>query len=243
MRTYEVTDLLQVPVIRVQEGKGKKGKVFPVPKYHALKTYWGSGGIAPRILDLGIRWKWVVSFTPRPLYPRSKSPRHPLDLRLGGPPSRSGRGGEEKIPCSCRESNPSRLVRSLVTILTELPQLLYEGIYEEIRSFDPRNLEIMLVRLRCGPLWKCPYQTAAVCFIVGKKDPVTKYLSSMFACFRAIKPARWLIRQRCKLSFESSWRLSPLQESQVCLPLHSLYHIIKCQTVQGEPIFDVLTFR
>jgi hypothetical protein len=33
-----------------------------------MKTYWGSGGIAPRILDLGTRWKWVVSFTPRPLY-------------------------------------------------------------------------------------------------------------------------------------------------------------------------------
>jgi len=23
-----------------------------LPKHHALKTYWGSGGIAPRILDL-----------------------------------------------------------------------------------------------------------------------------------------------------------------------------------------------
>jgi hypothetical protein len=24
---------------------------------HAMKRYWGSGGIAPRILDLGIRWR------------------------------------------------------------------------------------------------------------------------------------------------------------------------------------------
>jgi len=38
----------------------------------------------------------VVSFTPRPLYPRGKSLRYPLDRRLGGPQSRSGRGGEEK---------------------------------------------------------------------------------------------------------------------------------------------------
>jgi hypothetical protein len=30
-----------------------------------MKTYWGSGGIAPRILDLGTRWRCVVSFTPR----------------------------------------------------------------------------------------------------------------------------------------------------------------------------------
>jgi hypothetical protein len=38
----------------------------------------------------------VVNFTPRPLYPPGKSPRYPLDGRLGGPQSRSGRFGEEK---------------------------------------------------------------------------------------------------------------------------------------------------
>jgi hypothetical protein len=38
----------------------------------------------------------VVSFTPRPLYPQGKSPRYPLDRRLGGPQSRSGYGVEEK---------------------------------------------------------------------------------------------------------------------------------------------------
>jgi hypothetical protein len=65
-------------------------------KHHAMKTYWGSGYIAPRSLDLGTRWRWVVSFTPRPLYPQGKSPWHTLDRKLGGPQSRSGRGGEEK---------------------------------------------------------------------------------------------------------------------------------------------------
>jgi len=39
-------------------------------KHHAMKTYWGNGGIAPRILDLGIRWgEWLAArpgrFTPR----------------------------------------------------------------------------------------------------------------------------------------------------------------------------------
>jgi hypothetical protein len=34
------------------------------------------------ILDLGTRWRWVVSFTPQPLYPREKSPRiHIIILR------------------------------------------------------------------------------------------------------------------------------------------------------------------
>jgi hypothetical protein len=62
-----------------------------------MKVNWGSGDTAPRILDLGTRWRWVVSFTPRLLYPQGKSPwQQPLDRRLGGPQSRSGRGGEEK---------------------------------------------------------------------------------------------------------------------------------------------------
>jgi hypothetical protein len=32
----------------------------------------------------------------RPLSPRDRSPRHPLDRRMGRPPSLSGRGGKEK---------------------------------------------------------------------------------------------------------------------------------------------------
>jgi hypothetical protein len=38
----------------------------------------------------------MVSFTPRPLYPQEKSFWYPLDMRLGGSQSQSGRGGEEK---------------------------------------------------------------------------------------------------------------------------------------------------
>jgi hypothetical protein len=59
--------------------------------HHAVKTYWESGGTAPRILNLGTGWRWVVSFAPRQIYPR-----HPLDRSLGGPQNRSGRGREEK---------------------------------------------------------------------------------------------------------------------------------------------------
>jgi hypothetical protein len=39
----------------------------------------------------------VVSFTTWQLYPRRKNPQYPLDRRLGGPQSRSGRRGEKKI--------------------------------------------------------------------------------------------------------------------------------------------------
>jgi hypothetical protein len=36
-----------------------KGKVVPalLTEHPAIKAYWGSGGIASRILDLGTRWR------------------------------------------------------------------------------------------------------------------------------------------------------------------------------------------
>jgi hypothetical protein len=69
---------------------------YDLTEHHAMKAYWESGGIAPRILNLGTRWRWVVSFTTRPFYLQGKSPWYPLDRGLGGPQSRSGGGGEEK---------------------------------------------------------------------------------------------------------------------------------------------------
>jgi hypothetical protein len=44
---------------------------------------------------------------PAALPPR-KEPQYPLDRKLGGPQSRPGRDGEEKISCLFRESNPGR---------------------------------------------------------------------------------------------------------------------------------------
>jgi hypothetical protein len=61
-----------------------------------MNGYWGSGDTAPRILDIGIRWMWVVSITPWLLYPQGKNPWYPLDRRLGGPQTRFGRRGEDK---------------------------------------------------------------------------------------------------------------------------------------------------
>jgi hypothetical protein len=49
---------------------------------------WGSGYIHPRYLDLYTRWRWVISFTLRPLYRRGKTPgthwiRGLVDSRAG----------------------------------------------------------------------------------------------------------------------------------------------------------------
>jgi len=51
--------------------RGKNGKrkvVLCLNNYHAMKTYWASGGIASHNLNLCTRRRLVVSFTPRPLY-------------------------------------------------------------------------------------------------------------------------------------------------------------------------------
>jgi hypothetical protein len=58
-----------------------------------MKTYGGSGCIDPHFLDLGTSWRWVVSFTLRPLYPGEESPvptgkeagwtSEPVDFRTG----------------------------------------------------------------------------------------------------------------------------------------------------------------
>jgi len=67
-----------------------------------------SGVIAQRIHNLGSRLKWVVSFTPRPLYRR-----YPLDRKLCVPQIQSGLGGEDKtdpftllLEIEPRSSNP-----------------------------------------------------------------------------------------------------------------------------------------
>jgi hypothetical protein len=91
--TWSYTSTPNAPSWR---GKGKGKVALCFTKHHAMKIYWGNGGIAPRIIDLGTRWRWVVSFTPRPLYPQGKNPWYPLNRRLGGPQSRFGHCGEEK---------------------------------------------------------------------------------------------------------------------------------------------------
>jgi hypothetical protein len=50
--------LLRIPKAKVKvKVKVKVQLSLCLTKHHAMKTYWGSGGIAPRILDPGTRWR------------------------------------------------------------------------------------------------------------------------------------------------------------------------------------------
>jgi hypothetical protein len=98
---HEFTVLLQTANTRhhIKNGTHEKVKGKAVPVLNQLSTTpWRHICIGPYFLDLGTSWRWVVSFTLRLLYPRGKSPRYPLDRRLGGPQSRSGVRGENSWP-------------------------------------------------------------------------------------------------------------------------------------------------
>jgi hypothetical protein len=50
-----------------------------------MKVY-GEWRYSSTILDLSTRWRWVISFKPRLLYPWETGPSTHLGIRLGGPP-------------------------------------------------------------------------------------------------------------------------------------------------------------
>jgi hypothetical protein len=65
----------------------------------------GNGGVAPHILDLGSRWRWVVSFTPRPLNPRERAPFTHWIGGWVGPGAGLVALVKKKIPDPCWVSN------------------------------------------------------------------------------------------------------------------------------------------
>ena len=62
---------------------------------HAIRQYSGSRGRAPLIPNLDTRERCVIKIISQMLYPQKEHPK-PLNRRLGGSQSRSGRFGEKK---------------------------------------------------------------------------------------------------------------------------------------------------
>jgi hypothetical protein len=87
---------LPLVVLRVSPPLVKVKLFLFLTKHHAMKAYWRSGGIPPRILwprhsmEVSGHFLRTGRFTP------GKNPRCPLDRRLGETQSRFGHGVEEK---------------------------------------------------------------------------------------------------------------------------------------------------
>jgi hypothetical protein len=71
---------------------------------YAMKACMGgSRGVAPLMLKLFTKWRWILGFTPLPLYPPGS-----LNNKLGWHQSRTGRIGEDRKLCFCQESKPGQ---------------------------------------------------------------------------------------------------------------------------------------
>jgi hypothetical protein len=127
----------------------------------AIKT-WGNGGIAPFILNLGTSWRWVVSFTPRPLYALG------IHWLGGGPPLSVWtlwrrekilpRPGIEPRPCVAVPSELSRHVHIHV---------LKRFILRASSSASSRVIG-MFILFTCTFAWEppCVYFNALMCPVV-----------------------------------------------------------------------------
>jgi hypothetical protein len=102
------------------------------------------------VLHLDTRWRQVISFLPRPMYPWEKGASYPFDRRLDGPHSWSGCGAKEKkIPAIARKW--TLVVQSMaVTILTKLPWL----------SSHPLKASVIIpiILQRWKQYWQCRYE-------------------------------------------------------------------------------------
>ena len=122
----------------------RKEKLFPA---HVINAYSGIRGKVLLIPRLGTAWRWVVSFTPRPLRPRERTTVH-TEKRAGWAPETVWTfGRREKVLAPTGTRNPDPPVPNIVTIqatLLRLHCLLVHGLnvlrYKpEVRWFKSRS--------------------------------------------------------------------------------------------------------
>jgi hypothetical protein len=74
-------------------------------EHNAMKACWG-WRCSSTILDLGTRWRWVVNFMPRPIYPQERAPgTHPIGGCLDAVVKR-------KSPATASTRTPIKVARS-----------------------------------------------------------------------------------------------------------------------------------
>jgi hypothetical protein len=92
--------------------------------FHAVKTYTGSWGTVPLILNIGTGWMWVFNFYLQHLYSGGKNTQYPLNRRLGGPRAGLDISEERKNLTPAGDRTLDRPVCRLITIPTELSWLI-----------------------------------------------------------------------------------------------------------------------
>jgi hypothetical protein len=166
-------------------------------EHHAMKTCKGSGGIAPRILDLGTRWRWVANFTSRPLYPQGKSPCYPLHRRLGSFQNRSGHGGEEKNPQPLPGLEPPTFQPVAQRYTTELWRLFTETKLNKIIS-SHQPCQMVKRNQRFGK-HLCPHRQGTTPFD-STDEPIRFYYFPVVNILYSHRCSSQILRELFKLS-------------------------------------------
>jgi hypothetical protein len=109
IRVFPLTILLLFTTVAIRSDRMMHCTVAEHRNSH--EDVWGSRGIAPYILNLGIRWRWSASRPGRFIFGT-----HWVGGWVGpiaGLDAVTKRGS----PCPCQETNPGRPARSLVSLL------------------------------------------------------------------------------------------------------------------------------
>jgi hypothetical protein len=136
------TSLQSETLVRYRIVPKVKVKSLCLTKHHAMKTYWGSGRIAPCSLNLVTRLRLVVSFTPRPLYPRERSSDTHCIGGWMGPRAGLDRVARRKI--SNRAGNTREYHHnSIVPIWQPLPWIRVFGSETTVRLLAKRGVRLL----------------------------------------------------------------------------------------------------
>ena len=84
----------------VKHGMYKINLPLGLINYQAMKAM-GSGHTSPHILNLGTRWRWMMTFMPWLLQPCGNSSQYPLDRRMGGPTTTLCIVKKKMFSCTC----------------------------------------------------------------------------------------------------------------------------------------------
>jgi hypothetical protein len=170
----------------------------------------------------------MVSLTPRPLYPRGKSPRYPLDRRQDGLQSWLWRRGEEKIlhPTGTRNPTPRSSSPKPVTIWTALSRLLWNVTILE-RNYEVKFLNYYWILYTFSPSTYNP----------NKMDPrISAWRSSGLWCPVLRRVANFRALWGC-ISFHGKM-INRKKTSSVCVE-HFLWMTLSLSTLLNDvPLKD-----
>jgi len=94
---------LDTALRRTYTAQHTKSPAVPVVKLYSVSRCTGLHS-----LNFGIRWRWVATFTPRPLYPQKNKPRYPLNKEFVWAPEPVRTSCDREIyPGSVENRNPT----------------------------------------------------------------------------------------------------------------------------------------